>query len=154
MTVDDGLPRRVTRADDDVESVRAGESAPGRNRSAGIYTLAAVNLFLAALALLALRIVSGAEEFALTQSADIGSDLEATLLGLSVLRIGLYIVVGGFALASLATLSLTRIGWIIQIFWATAVGLTLAGIPYGVPVLAYMLRARTRARFLGSPLDD
>ena len=153
MAVDDGA-RTTLSTDDDFEIGHAADTGYARGRSPGIYTLTVINLLLAGLAVLALRTVAGAETYTLKESADIGADLEATLLGLSIMRFGLYTAVAGFALAALATLSLMRLGWRVQIFWAALVGLTLVGLPYSVPVIVFMLNRRTRSRFFGPPLDS
>src|SRR5437762_2725796 len=79
----------------------AGDDAPGgppaRGRSPGVWILALANLALAGAALYALRVVSGAQEYASRNSADIGSELEAALAGLFAMRIGCYVLAAGFA---------------------------------------------------------
>ena len=124
---------------------------PAVGRSLGIWLLVLADLALAALALFGVRIVSGASEYASQNSADIGSELEAALAGLTVMRIGLYALAGGFIVSALAAVSLTRIGYTIQLLWAVLVCLSLVGLPYGVPALVFLARKTTRARFFGSP---
>jgi hypothetical protein len=120
---------------------------PGR--SAGIYALVFVNVALAAICILGLRLITGAHEYGVKESADIGSDLEAMLAGLEVMRIALYALAAGFGVSALAVLSPWRIGWFVQALWAVLMCLSVAGIPYGLPVLVFLFRRGTRARFFG-----
>ena len=129
-----------------VEGMAAPEP-PGR--SVGIFVLVLLNLLLAGLCILALRTIAGAHEYGIKESADIGSDLEAMLAGLDVMRIALYTLAAGFAASALAVLSLWRIGWLVQALWAVLMCLSVAGLPYGLPVLVFLFRRRTRARFFG-----
>jgi len=160
----DKLRRTMTKPEDlPAEAAQAGRLSPasqdsppssGRRRSLGIYLLALANLLLCALALLSLRLLAGAEQYALKDSPEIGADLDAALAGLSAMRWGLALIAGGFAASALGVFSLTRIGWWAQFLWAALACLSLLGLPYGLPALVFLLRETTRARCFGSGSRD
>lgn len=130
----------------DAEPPPPGPSIP-RRRTKGIHGFALVNLLLTILSVCLLRVVSGADHYARTEAADIGTELEAALAGLWVLRIGLIVLAAGFTISALGAVSLTRIGWRAQLLWAILVSLSVVGLLYGIPALLFLLRSDTRARF-------
>ena len=118
-----------------------------RGRSLGIFALVAVDLALAGLALLGVGFLGGARGYLLTDSPDFGTEMSDALVGLRVLVTIAWSLAGGFLLAALGTLSLTRLGYRLQALWAILLCFTVAGIPYGAAVLAYLRRPSTHSRF-------
>ncbi len=138
----DGTPARGYRTRE------AGAGAgPRRGRSLGIWVLVAVNLALAAAAFFFLRYLAGAEKYLLTESADFGAELQSAQTGIAVMRVGAYVLLGGFLLSALGILSLTRIGRFLQLVWALLLCLSVAGLVYGVPVIVLLLTRGMRERF-------
>jgi hypothetical protein len=132
----------------DVPRVR-GYIAPdeARGRSLGIFLLTAADLALGGLALGGALWFHGARGHLLTDSADFGTEMSDALLGLRVLITIGWTLAGGFLLSALGVLSLTRLGYRLQMLWALLLCLTVAGIPYGAAVLVYLRRPVTHSRF-------
>jgi len=118
-----------------------------RGRSLGIFILFAVDLGLAGLALLGVRFLGGARGYLLADSPDFGSEMSDALVGLKVLVTIAWALAGGFFLAALGALSLTRLGYRLAALWAILLCVTVVGIPYGAGVLAYLRRPSTHSRF-------
>ena len=117
----------------------------------GIWILTLTNLIFAGLAAGGLLFLAAAEKYLINESAEFGSELNAALYGIWALRICSYVLIGGFSISALGVISLTRLGWRLQVLWALLLCLTIAGLPYCVPTLVFLRRSSTRARFFGPP---
>lgn len=139
---------------DELEDEGPGsEHAAGRDsrieegRTTGIWALAIVNVLLAVLAVLAVLFLSSAQSYVVNESAEFGSELDAAVVGLLVMRIACYALMGGFLLSALGMVSMTRVGFRVQYLWALLLCPTLIGAAYGVPVILFLRRAPIRARY-------
>src|SRR5262245_15338818 len=118
-----------------------------RGRSAGILALTITDLLLAGLASGAVLFLIAARSYLLTQSSDFGTEMSDAVLGLRVLITSSCVLAVGFLLSGLGVLSLTRLGYRLQALWALLLCFGLVGIPYGLPVLLFLRRPSTHARF-------
>jgi len=120
---------------------------PERRRSAGIWSLAFVNLALAAASFGFVRFLAGTERYLLNESAEFGSDLAASQGGLLVLKVAAWALCAGFSAAALGVVSLTRAGRFMALAWSVMLGLTLVGLLYAIPSLVALTRPSLRDRF-------
>jgi len=118
-----------------------------RGRSAGILALTIADLALAVLAAGAVVFLIAARSYLLTESSDFGTEMSDALVGLRVLITAGCVLAVGFLLSGLGVLSLTRLGYRLQALWALLLCFVLVGIPYGLPVLLFLRRPATHARF-------
>lgn len=123
------------------------EPAPARGRSAGILLLFVIDLALAGASAGGLLLIAGARAYLVKDSSDFGSEMSDALVGLQALTVAGLVLTAGFLLSALGVLSLTRIGYRLQVLWAILVCFTLVGIPYAVAVLVFLRRPSTHERF-------
>jgi hypothetical protein len=148
---------RIFEVNDEEEAFEPGRRAEGYSearaagRSPGIWILTVLNLLLAGLCAYGIVFLAGARQYLTGDSAQFGASLDTTLAGLTILRIACFALVVGFALSALCVISLTRVGFWLQILWALVACATIAGIVYALVVLVFMLRRPTRDRFFARP---
>ena len=118
-----------------------------RGRSLGVLSLVVVDLVLGGLAVGSLFFLWAARAYLLKDSPDFGSEMSDALIGLRALITAGGVLAGGFLLSALGVFSLTRIGYRIQALWAILLCATVAGLAYGLPVLLFLRRRATHARF-------
>ena len=129
------------------EDLRAWRAPEASGRSRGIFLLFLIDLVLAGLSGGAVWWLFGARRYLLNDSAEFGTEMADALVGLRVMTIAAGVLAGGFLLSALGVLSLSRLGYRVQMLWALLLCVTLVGLPYAIPVLLYLRRSETHARF-------
>lgn len=135
------------------EPGRAGPETDGGSAGFAILGLVALNLGMVVGMFMLLRHILGAERFLLEESAELGGDLAATLTGLRVLRVAVYVLIAGFGLSAIGMVLRSRRGRVVQVVWAVLLCVTLIGAVYAIPVLLILRRPAVRARFDGPPMS-